>query len=173
MASYITTYKHPPTHIFLPKTHTHSFTRAQPSIYKKCLQIKTHTPIYTYMNHFVGAVTVVRLKFCQKYVVVVSGKVELIFYQNLSLVIVVVCDWPYVKTFSLLSLVVYDYYEWPVWLVFYQNYFITKLLREWLSFKLIFLLVVIFQRTSVKCFRWWLCISELPPKYFGSSVVCN
>ena len=125
MASYITTYKHPPTHIFLPKTHTHSFTRAQPFIYKKCLQIKTHTPIYTYINHFVGAVTVVRLKFCQKYVVVVSGKVELIFYQNLSLVIVVVCDWPYVKTFSLLSLVVYDYYEWPVWLVFYQNYFVT------------------------------------------------
>ena len=82
MASYVTKYKHPPTHIFLPKTHTHSFTRAQPFIYKKCLHIKTHTPIYTYINHFVGAVTVVRLKFCQKYVVVISGKVELIFYQN-------------------------------------------------------------------------------------------
>ena len=134
MASYITTYKHPPTHIFLPKTHTHSFTRAQPSIYKKCLQIKTHTPIYTYINHFVGAVTVVRLKFCQKYVVVVSGKVELIFYQNpfvsdsggvwltlcqkVSAVVVsglwLLCGWFSIKIISLL------------------------LLREWLSFKIIF-----------------------------------
>ena len=152
MASYLTTYKHPPTHIFLPKTHTHSFTRAQPSIYKKCLQVKTHTPIYTYINHFVGAVTVVRLKFCQKYVVVVSGKVELIFYQNLSLVIVVVCDWLYVKKFPLLSLVVYDYCEWPVWLFFYQNYIVTTGARMTFVQNNFFLLVVIFQRPSVKMF---------------------
>ena len=63
-----------------------------------------------------------RLKFCQKYVV--SGKVELIFYQNPFVsdsgdVWLTLCQ----NVFAVV--VVYDYYEWPVWLVFYQSYFVT------------------------------------------------